>query len=86
MAKYAAYTIAKLKASGASPATVQAQLQQLKKYSEMYENPFFNAAVTFIEPFPIGLGITLISAAALRRKLQSQPAQSAMRASTEQLS
>jgi len=81
MAKYTAYTIAKLKASGASPATVQAQLQQLKKYSEMYENPFFNAAVTFLDPFPIGLSITLISAAALRRKLQSKPEQSAMRAS-----
>ena len=32
----------KAKASGASPATIQAQLQQLTKYKEMYENPFFN--------------------------------------------
>jgi len=27
-----------------------------------------NAALTFVEPFPIGLAITLISAGILRRK------------------
>ena len=81
MDKYAAYMVEKLKASGASPAAVQAQLQQLKKYKELYENPLFNAAITFIEPFPIGLVITLISAAVLRRKPQSQPAQSPLPAS-----
>jgi len=76
MDKYGAYMVAKLKASGASPAAVQAQVQQLKKYKELYENLLYNAAVTFIEPFPIGLVITLISAAVLRKKAQSQPAQS----------
>jgi len=81
MDKYGAYMVEKLKASGASPAAVQAQLQQLKKYKELYENPLFNAAITFIEPFPIGLVITLISAAVLRRKPQSQSAQSPLPAS-----
>jgi len=81
MDKYGAYMIEKLKASGASPAAVQTQLRQLKKYKELYENPLFNAAITFIEPFPIGLVITLISAAVLRRKPQSQPAQSPLPAS-----
>jgi hypothetical protein len=81
MDKYGAYVVEKLKASGASPAAVQAQLQQLKKYKELYENPLFNAAITFIEPFPIGLVITLVSAAVLRKKAQSQPAQSPLPAS-----
>jgi hypothetical protein len=81
MDKYGAYMIEKLKASGASAAAVQAQLQQLKKYKEQYENPLFNAAMTFIEPFPVGLVITLISAAVLRKKPQSQPAQSPLPAS-----
>ena len=81
MDKYGAYMIEKLKASGASPAAVQTQLRQLKKYKELYENPLFNAAITFIEPFPIGLVITLISAAVLRGKPQSQPAQSPLPAS-----
>ena len=76
MDKYTAYTVQKLNASGASPAVVQAQVQQLKKYKEMYDNPLVNAAITFVEPFPIGLVITLISAAVLRRKPQPQPAPS----------
>jgi hypothetical protein len=81
MDTYGAHTIQKLKAAGASPAAIQAQLQQLKKYKEMYDNPLFNAAMTFIEPFPVGLVITLISAAILRKKAQPQPARSPLPAS-----
>jgi hypothetical protein len=68
--------VQKLTASGASPAAVQAKLQQVRKYKELYKNPFFNAVLTFINPFPIGLVITLISALVLRRKPQPQPEQS----------
>jgi Protein of unknown function (DUF4199) len=81
MDKYGAYVIEKLKAKGASPAAVQAQIQQLQKLKELNENPLINAAMTFIEPFPVGLAITLISAAVLRRKPQSQPAPSPLPAS-----
>jgi Protein of unknown function (DUF4199) len=79
--KYGAHLVEKLKASGASPAAVQAQLQEVTKYKELYKNPLFNAALTFIEPFPIGLVITLISAAVLRKKPQSQPQQAPLPAS-----
>jgi hypothetical protein len=81
MDKYGAYMIEKLKTSGASPQAVQAQVQQMNRYKELYENPLFNAAITFVEPFPIGLGITLLSAAVLRRKPQSQPGQAPLSAS-----
>ena len=40
----------------------------LKKY---LDNPLINAAMTFAEPFPVGLIITLVSAAILRKKTQS---------------
>jgi hypothetical protein len=73
--------VQKLTASGASPAVVQAKLQQVRKYKELYKNPFFNAVLTFIDPFPIGLVITLISALVLRRKPQPQPQQSPLPAS-----
>ncbi len=68
MDKYGAYMVEKLKASGASAAATQAKLQEMKKLKEQLENPLFNAAMTFIEPFPVGLVITLISAAVLRKK------------------
>src|ERR1700685_3101934 len=70
---YGAYLVQKLTASGASPAAVQGKLQQVRKYKELYKNPFFNAVLTFIHPFPIGLVITLISALVLRRNPQPQP-------------
>ena len=74
MDKYGAQMVEKLKASGASAAAVQAKVLEMNKLKEQYQNPFFNAAMTFIEPFPVGLLITLISAGVLRRKAQSQPA------------
>jgi hypothetical protein len=68
MDNYGAQTIEKLKASGASPAAVEAQVQQQKKFKEQYQNPLFNSLMTFIEPFPIGLLITAASAGVLRKK------------------
>jgi uncharacterized protein YacL len=60
--------VAHVKNSGASPEAIQTQLNQLK----YLDNPFINAAMTFIEPFPVGLIITLISAAILRKKTKTQ--------------
>jgi hypothetical protein len=34
----------------------------------MYKNPLINVAMTFIEPFPVGLLVTLVSAAILRKR------------------
>jgi hypothetical protein len=68
MDDYNAHAIAKVKASGASPAAIQQKLEQLKKSRELYENPIYNAALTFIEPFPVGLVMTLISALVVKRK------------------
>jgi hypothetical protein len=73
--KYAAHMVEQVRASGASAETIQAKLQEMKKFREMYENPFFNAAITFTEPFPVGLIITLISAAILRKKARQQVAE-----------
>jgi hypothetical protein len=66
--KYASYAIEKVRESGASQQAIDAQVQQMKSFKEMYDNPFINAAITFTEPFPVGLIVTLISAAILRKK------------------
>jgi hypothetical protein len=57
-----------LRASGASQQAIYAQVQQMKQFKQMYDNPIINAAITFVEVFPIGLMITLISSAKLRKK------------------
>ena len=79
--KYGAHLVEKLRTSGASPATLQAKLQEVAKYKELYKNQLLNAALTFIDPFPIGLVITLISALVLKRKPQPQREQSPLPAS-----
>jgi hypothetical protein len=71
MDKYSAYVISKAQASGASAAAVQEQVAEMQQMKVMYANPLYRMAMTFIEPFPVGLLITLISAAVLRRKGQA---------------
>ena len=60
--------IHKAQTSGLDPATTAAKVAAIQRQAQQYQNPFINAAYTFMEPFPVGLLITLISAALLRRK------------------
>jgi len=73
MDKYAAYMVEHAKAAGASAQEVELQLKQMQTYKEMYENPLFNIAMTFVEPVPVGFLISFISAGLLRKKVTSQP-------------
>jgi uncharacterized protein DUF4199 len=66
--KYTAYAVEKAKASGAGPQQIAATMQRMKDMKAMFDNPVTNAALTFTEPFPVGLIITLISAGILRKK------------------
>jgi hypothetical protein len=74
MDDYGSHQIAKLQESGASAAAVQAKIAEVNKVKQDYNNPLINMAYTFIEPFPVGLFITLLSAGILRRKRQPQTA------------
>jgi len=66
--KLAACMVDRVKASGAGPEKVDAMVKQTETFKKLWANPVTNAAVTFIEPFPVGLVAALISAAALKRK------------------
>lgn len=68
--KFMTMCTAHIKNSGASPEAIQTQLDQLK----YLDNPFINAALTFTEPFPVGLIVTLVSALILRKKTQGSAA------------
>ena len=66
--KYAAYTLQKMAEDGATPAAIAEARANMETFKELYRNPFFNVGITFLEVFPVGLIVTLISAAILRRK------------------
>ena len=65
---YSARVLAEMRATGASEAAIQETTASLAKLAKNYRNPLFNSAVTFMEAFPVGLIMTLLSAAILRRK------------------
>jgi hypothetical protein len=67
--KYTAYVIERARASGASAESIRAQVAEMQKFKQMYDNPFYNAAMTFIEPVPVGLLVSFFSAAVLRKKV-----------------
>src|SRR6202021_2395451 len=73
MDSYFAAQIHKVQSSGLDPATTAAQVAAIQRSQQLYQNPFVNMAYTFMEPLPVGLIITLISAAVLRRKAPVEP-------------
>ena len=62
--KYEAAMVKKEQANGASAE----KLAEIHKQIEMYQNPVMNALITFVEPLPVGLIVTLISAWVLSRR------------------
>ena len=66
--QYPAHLMEKERAKGATPAELDARAAEMRQFKELYANPFVNVAFTFLEPFPVGLAMTLVSAAILRRK------------------
>jgi len=71
---YFAAQIHKVQSAALDPAAAAAQVAAIQRFQQLYQNPFVNMAYTFIEPLPVGLIITLISAAILRRKTPVSPA------------
>jgi hypothetical protein len=74
MDSYFAAQIAKVQSSGHDPATIAVRVAAIQHSQQLYQNPLVNAAYTFMEPLPVGLLITLISAAVLRRRAPAEPA------------
>jgi len=68
--KYANYMIEQARSSGASADQIAKQVEELKQFKTWYDNPFINVAFTFLEPLPVGLVMTLISALILRKRRQ----------------
>jgi Protein of unknown function (DUF4199) len=66
--KYSAYLVEDQRAQGASQAEIDTVVAQGEQMKEMLANPLINAAVAFTEPFPVGLLISVISAAVLKKK------------------
>lgn len=71
--KYGAYMVEKARQAGATQQELAAKAAEWGEYREMYKNPLINAGFTLIEVLPVGIVVTLISAAILRRGRAQAP-------------
>ncbi len=66
--KYGASQVEIIEQSELSPQEKEEQIQDMNEWIETYKQPHVMAAMTFVEIFPVGVIITLISALILKRK------------------
>ena len=67
--KYAAHAIEQLRASGKPPQEIESEIANMKSMMDLYKsNIFFNLAITFSEPLPVGIPMTILSALILRKR------------------
>ncbi|HEY9006669.1 MAG TPA: DUF4199 domain-containing protein [Ohtaekwangia sp.] len=66
--KYTQHYVDKMKREGASETEITQMRTEMAEFNEYYKNPIIRFGVTIMEIAPVGIVITLISAALLRRK------------------
>lgn len=70
--KYAAHAVEEAKKSGATDAQIAAKTREMEEMNQKLKKPLVNIALTFLEPLPVGILFTLITAVALSRKRRVQ--------------
>ncbi len=65
---YAAHAVEKARRSGATETQIAARTEQMARFKELYKNPLVNIALTLLEPLPVGIVVTLLTAGVLSRK------------------
>ena len=68
LTKYQAHVLDKARADGETPEAIAARKAEMDQFAEWYQNPAVNAAVTFLEPLPVALIVSLVSAGVLSRR------------------
>jgi hypothetical protein len=66
--KYTAHYIDKLRSDGTPAAEVEKAQADMDSFGEMYKNPLVRFPITMLEILPVGVIVTLVSAALLRRR------------------
>lgn len=70
---YTAYALEQARLSGASADAIAAQAEEMRSFGEMYKNNILiNIAFTLLEPLPVALVFTLLTAGIASRKRSPQ--------------
>ena len=66
--QYQVREVESMRKKGLTEAQIEAKSAEMRKFAEMYRNPVINAAITYLEPLPVALIMTLVSAGILSRR------------------
>ena len=66
--EYTAGLVKRARNSGLHGAALEARIAEVRKFEAMYSNPLYSAAITLLEPLPVGMVMALVTAGVLRRK------------------
>ena len=71
--EYMTLAAEQMRTSGKPPQQIEAEIASMRSMMQMYKsNILFNIAFTFLEPLPVGLVMTLISALILRKRRRGE--------------
>jgi hypothetical protein len=68
MVEYGKYAVEQARVAGKSPAELDAMSKQMAEFAEAYRNPLVVAAYTFLEPLPVAVPFSLVSAWLVSRR------------------
>lgn len=68
VARYTAFALEQARQGGASEVELARKTQELADFATMYQNPLVNVALTALEPLPVALVSTVVSAGLLSRQ------------------
>ncbi len=68
MQEYYEHTKTELESSDMPPEKIEAELQEIRDFQVLYKNPVVKIGSTYMEILPVGLLISLICAAILKRR------------------
>lgn len=66
MADYSHSIIEEMRSEGATPAEIASTEREMQGFEDIFANPFKRLPMVFLEIFPVGLLVALVSAALLR--------------------
>ena len=75
LTKYQAHVLEKARGDGETEAQLAKRQADMEKLGRMYKNPAINVAMTFLEPLPVALIVTLVSAGVLSRRRKDDEAE-----------
>lgn len=72
--RYEEHVLAKARAEGQSEEAIARKKAEMDQFKEFYDMPAVNAAMTFLEPLPVALVMSLLTAGILSRRKEETSA------------